>query len=66
MKKIVVKEEKRLDEIVYRYCKTLDIFDKVLEINPHLVNKIFIQAGEVVYLADVNNNVKIKEVKTLW
>jgi len=66
MKKIVVKEEKRLDEIVYGYCKTLDVFDRVLEINPHLVNKMFLHSGDVVYLPDVDNSVKIKEVKTLW
>jgi phage tail protein X len=48
MKKIIASQNQRLDEIVLSEYGTLSVFEKVLESNKHLSEKIFLQRGDEV------------------
>lgn len=64
---VFAKDNDRLDFIVYKHCKTLEYFDLVLELNPHLLHKTHLDAGDKVYLPQVKPVIKQEsEVKTLW
>jgi len=63
LKIYIVKNEKRLDEIVYKHYKTLDIFEYVLSFNTHL-NPI-LSLDDKVYLPNIKIEQNIKQV-SLW
>jgi len=63
LKVYIVKNEKRLDEIVYKHYKTLDIFEIVLSFNTHL-NSI-LSLDDKVYLPKIKIEQNIKQV-SLW
>lgn len=65
MRQIKAKEFERLDEIVNREYNSLKNFGGVLEANPHLQGKAFLNDGDVVNLPIFEQEVK-KEVKALW
>lgn len=65
MKTIYAQNGERLDQIVYREYKTLDYFEKVVESNPHLKNKIFLDENDIVNLPIVKKEQKAK-LDSLW
>ena len=66
-KQVIAQNGDRLDQIVYKEYKTLKVFDKVLEANPHLTAATSLKDGDIVYLPviTVPKN-EYKKVKTLW
>ncbi len=65
MRQIKAKERERLDEIVFREYKTLKDFGGVLEANPHLQGKTFLNDCDIINLPIFKKEVK-KEVTALW
>jgi len=65
MNEIKLKENKRLDQIVYDYYGNLDNFEEILELNKHLIDKVILDIDDVVYLPDITTG-KIVEEKSLW
>ena len=66
MNRYIAKDGDRLDLIVYKHYKRLDIFSTVLELNTHLLERYELNIGDIVYLPDIANTPKIKELKALW
>jgi hypothetical protein len=62
--KITAIEGDRLDQVVQDTLGTLKSFKEVLELNPSLRNKIFLNEGDVVILPKVENIVIIED--ELW
>lgn len=58
----------RLDQIVFREYGTLEAIGVVLEANTHLLHKIELDAGDRVYLPDLQkeSQERIKKGKALW
>ncbi len=54
----------RLDQIVFREYKTLDYFEKVLEANPKIANKMFLDEGDIVNLPILK--IDKKKLESLW
>ena len=65
MKKINALNGERLDQIVFREYKTLKYFEKIVESNPHLKNKILLDETDVVYLPKIKEENIIK-MDSLW
>jgi len=67
MREYRANQGERLDQIVYREYKTLnqDVVNKVLEANPHLLDKLVLDAFDIVYLPEITTESN-KENKTLW
>lgn len=64
---VIAADNDRLDYLVYKHLKTLDNFSLVLELNPHLITKTHLDAGDKVYLPDIAPNIKQEsKSKTLW
>ena len=67
MIEIKLKENKRLDQVVYENLGKLDNFEEILELNKHLIEKDILDIGDIVYLPEpVQINEKIVEEKALW
>jgi phage tail protein X len=67
MSKVVIAQNgDRLDQIVYQEYKTLDVFDKVLEANPHLSTKTKLELGDKVTIPIVTIEKTTKSAKKLW
>lgn len=66
MKTYTAQKGDRLDQIVFREYKTLKIFSKVLEANPHLTNKVILDDKDIVNLPIIQLPKTTKKVKTLW
>jgi hypothetical protein len=62
--KITAIEGDRLDQVVQDTLGTLKSFKEVLELNPSLRSKIFLNEGDVVILPKVENIVIIED--ELW
>ena len=62
--KITAIQGDRLDQVVQDTLGTLKSFKEVLELNPNLRNKIFLNEGDVVILPKVENIVIIED--ELW
>ena len=57
----------RLDKIVFKHYGTLKVFDKVLEVNTHLVTKAILEDNDKVNLPIIEiQKATTKEVKSLW
>lgn len=65
MKKIYALNGERLDQIVFREYKTLKYFEKVVESNPHLKNKVLLDEADFIYLPKIKEENKIK-MDSLW
>ncbi|RXJ80820.1 phage tail protein [Aliarcobacter skirrowii] len=59
----IAKDNERLDSIVYKHYKTLEVFETVLSFNTHL-NPI-LKAGDKVFLPDIKVEKNPKE-QSLW
>lgn len=64
MKEIKAKDYERLDQIVFREYQTLDYFEKVLEQNPKIANKMFLDEGDIVNLPIFK--IDKKKLESLW
>ncbi len=64
MKKIRAKYLDRLDQIVFREYGDLNHFEKVLEANPKLANKIILNEGDIVNLPLFK--IEKKKLDSLW
>lgn len=60
----IAKDDERLDSIVYSHYGTLNVFQSVLEVNSHLLNKKILNAGDIVLLPKINTS--IKTLDDLW
>jgi len=67
MREYRANQGERLDRIIYREYKTLnqDVVNKVLEANPHLLDKLVLDAFDIVYLPEITIEPS-EENKTLW
>lgn len=64
---VIANDNDRLDYLVYKHLKSLDNFSLVLEMNPHLIHKTHLNAGDKVYLSDLAPVIKQEQkAKTLW
>lgn len=64
---VIASDNDRLDYLVYKHLKSLDNFSLVLEMNPHLITKTHLDAGDKVYLPDFKPTIKQEQkAKTLW
>jgi phage tail protein X len=66
MKKISATQNERLDSIVLREYGTLSVFEKVLEVNQHLSEKVFLQIGDIVNIPVIEIVKAPKEEDELW
>ena len=67
MKTYTAQNGDRLDQIVYKEYKTLVVFDKVLEANPHLTTKVILEDNDKVNLPVLElPKATVKKVKSLW
>lgn len=66
MNSVIVVDEERIDNIVYRYYGRVDVLQTVLEFNPHLLSVSLLQAGDRVYLPEIALNNQYNEIPTLW
>lgn len=58
----------RLDQIVFREYGTLEVLQRVLEANVHLLRKVELEADDVVYLPELPKEPKtqVQKGKALW
>lgn len=61
----IVTEPQRLDTIVYKHYKTLDVYETVLEINTKLLGKYILSVGDKVLLPSIEITKK-QEDGALW
>ncbi len=66
MVRYLAKEGERLDVIIYAYYDSLDVFEEVLNQNPHLVNSIEMKRGDIVYLLTFEQDIIIEDAISLW
>ena len=59
----IAKDKERLDNIVYKHYKTLEVFETVLSFNSHL-NSV-LKAGDKVFLPEIKIEKK-DETVALW
>jgi len=62
---IVATKGDRLDQLVYKTFGSLEQFENVLLLNSKLVDKVFLEEGDVVILPDINQTEEIVEDE-LW
>lgn len=65
MNKAIAKAGERLDQIIYSNYGTLEVFEQVLEVNPHLLKKEILEIEDIVYLPNVVLE-KVKKEDVLW
>ena len=66
---VEILQEIRYDEMVFKHYGNLDNFEKVLEINEHLLYKMFLEVGDKVKLPIfIQANPEVREIKiqALW
>jgi len=63
---VEVLQETRYDYMVFTHYGNLDHFEKVLEINKHLVHKLVLEAGDKVELPEFEEIEKTTQIKALW
>lgn len=67
MIEIKVTENKRLDQVVYDNLGSLENFEKILELNKHLIKKEILDIGDIVYLPEpTQSNEKVVKEVALW
>ena len=62
---IVKFEDERLDTIINNHYGTLDYIFYILEINPHIIGKMFLDIGDKILLPDIKIETTNKELN-LW
>jgi phage tail protein X len=62
----LAKDGERLDQIIYKYYGSLVFFDKIIDQNTHLMDKLVLDSGDVVFLPQINFNQKETKVAALW
>jgi len=67
--KTITVEGKRLDELVQEEYNSLELFEKILEINPAIHKSVFVPQGVVLIFVEnevQSETVKKVEAKELW
>jgi len=66
----LVKYSQRFDEIVYQVYGNLDLFEKLLSLNTHLLNKMYLEKGDTINLIEVEPTTKTtpkeENLKSIW
>lgn len=62
----IAQDQQRLDSVVYNHYKTLKVFETVLQINPHLLEKRHLEAGDKALLPALALPPKENESGALW
>jgi phage tail protein X len=66
MDKINAFDGERLDQITYRFYGDIDMFEEVVDNNPNLLDRIFLNSNDVVNMPGRIEKPNIKEVINLW
>lgn len=65
-----VKYSQRFDEVVYSIYGDLKLFETLLSKNEHLLDKLFLEAGDTVYLIEPapikTRTLKEENLKSIW
>lgn len=62
----IAKDQEHLDTVVYNRYKTLKVFETILQVNPHLLTKRLLDAGDQVLLPSLNLPPQENQVEALW
>ena len=63
---VEILENTRLDQVVYEFYENLGMFERILELNDHLTEKLFLEEGDRVKLIKIEEQTKILRANTLW
>jgi len=63
---VEILQKERYDETVFKHYGNLDHFEKVLEVNKHLVHKLILEVGDKVELPHFPDISKTIHLKALW
>jgi len=66
MKHTVAATGDRLDQIIYAHYGTLDVMNEVMMSNAHLMGKPILDAGDKVYLPDIDLPEPTETGVSLW
>lgn len=66
MKRAIAKYGDRLDQIIFAHYGTLDVMNEVMMHNPHLLKKAVLDAGDEVYLPEVETKAQSEMGVALW
>lgn len=68
MKEYRASKGERVDQIIFKEYGTLESIGIVLEVNTHLLRKVELEAGDRVYLPDLQKEAqeRTKKGKALW
>ena len=65
-----VKYSQRFDEIVYQVYGNLDLFEELLSINTHLLDKMYLDTGDIINLIEVQPKTqtiqKEENLQSIW
>ncbi len=64
--KVIVTSKQRLDELVFTHYGSLKNLELVIQENPHLNEKLFLEAGDEVQLSEAEVPTKEKTTPALW
>ena len=66
----LVKYSQRFDEVIYEVYGHLDLFEEVLSLNPHLLDKMHLEAGDAVTLIEIEPSTektpKEENLQSIW
>lgn len=66
----LVKYSQRFDEIVYQIYGDLDLFEDLLSLNTHLLDKMHLEAGDTINLIELEPiskaTPKEENLKSIW
>lgn len=66
MNSTIATQGDRLDQIIYAYYGTLDVMNKVMMSNVHLMPKPILDTGDKVYLPDISVPEQSESGVSLW
>jgi len=64
--RVIVTSKQRLDELVFAHYGSLENLELVIQKNPHLNEKLFLEAGDEVELSEIEVPTKEKTTPALW
>jgi len=68
MNQYMAKDGDRLDIIIFKAYRSLDkdVVEKVLDANEHLLDSSILQAGDIVYLPEIEQTIQQSTTEALW
>lgn len=64
--KVIVTSKQRLDELIFAHYGSLENLELVIQENPHLNEKLFLEAGDEIELSVIEVSAKEKTTPALW